>query len=96
MGAMRTSPLRERGLLLQRRVTLAVVAAATVLAGVFAGIAAATAPGNHALRRIVGGSGSTGQQPQSSNFDDDSGSISPPAQVPSQTSEPPVAASGGS
>jgi ABC-type phosphate transport system substrate-binding protein len=93
---MRTSALRERGLLLQRRVTLAVVAVATVLVGVFAGIAAATAPGHHALRRIVGGSGSSEPQPQSSEFDGDSGAPAAPVQVPSQTSLPPVASSGGS
>jgi hypothetical protein len=93
MGAMSTQNLRERGRLLQRRVTLAVVAVSAVLAGVFAGIAAATGHGTK-----VSGSSTSGasQQQESDDSFEDSGSISPPAQVPSQTAQPPVASSGGS
>jgi hypothetical protein len=89
-----TPNLRERGLLLQRRVTLAAVAVSAVLAGLFAGIAAATGHGAK-----IGGSSSSGtsqQQQQSDDSFEDSGPISPPVQVPSGTSEPPVASSGGS
>jgi len=91
---MSAQSLRERGLLLERRVTLAVVAGSAVLAGVFAGIAAATGHGTKAS--VNSTSGASQQQQQSDDSFDDSGSISPPAQVPSQTSQPPVASSGGS
>ena len=94
MGAMSTQNLRERGRLLQRRVTLAVVAVSAVLAGVFAGIAAATGHGTKAVGSSS--SGASQEQQQSDDSFDDSGSISPPVQLPSQTSQPPVASSGGS
>lgn len=97
MGAMSAQSLRERGLLLQRRVTLAVVSVSAVLAGLFAGIAAATGHGTKASGNSVSGAAQQQQQQQSDDDSfDDSGSITPPAQVPSQTSQPPVASSGGS
>ena len=93
---MSAQSLRERGLLLQRRVTLAVVSVSAVLAGLFAGLAAATGHGTKVSGNSV--SGASEQQEQQSDDDsfEDSDSISPPAQVPSQTSQPPVASSGGS
>ena len=95
---MRTNSVRKRGLELQRRVTVWVVAVSTVLAGIFAGVAAATGPGNNALRRLVGtpGSSSPQQQPSSQQESDDGLAPAAPAQAPSQSSLPPVASSGGS
>ena len=94
---MKGNGLRERGLALQRRVTVWVIAVSTVLAGIFAGVAAATTPGHKLVQRIVGGSTSTSSsQEQSSGESDDGGSPVAPVQVPSQTSQPPVVSSGGS
>jgi hypothetical protein len=95
---MKSNGVRERGLALQRQVTVWVIAVSTVLAGIFAGVAAATAPGHKLVQRIVGDSSSTsGSQEQSSEDEsDDGGTPLAPVQVPSQTSQPPVASSGGS
>ena len=91
---MKMNGVRERGLSLQRRVTVWIVAVSTVRAGIFAGVAAATAPGKRVAQRIVGGSTSSSEQ--SSEGSDDGGVPAAPVQVPSQTSLPPVASSGGS
>jgi hypothetical protein len=87
--------LRERGLRLQRRVTVAVVAGAAVLAAVFAGIAAATSHGQTTGEPVVGGSDDSFQPSEPSTT---TSSVTPaaPVEVPSQTSQPPVASSGGS
>jgi hypothetical protein len=89
---MKGNGLRERGLALQRRVTVWVIAVSTVLAGIFAGVAAATTPGHKLVQRIVGSSSSQ----QTSGESDDGGAPAAPVQVPSQTSQPPVVSSGGS
>jgi hypothetical protein len=91
---MATSKLKQQGLALQRRMTLWVVAVSTVLAGVFAGVAAATAPGHALVHRVVGGSSPS----RSEQGESDDGLQTPaaPVQAPSQTSQPPVVSSGGS
>ena len=66
---MSTRNLRERGLLLQRRVTLAVVAVSAVLAGVFAGIAAATGHGTKRRRQLQSSGTSQQQQQSDDSFD---------------------------